>query len=938
MKERIFVALDVETTGLQAGVDEIIEFAAVKFRNGEILERFDQLIAPHQPLPLKITRLTGITPQDLVNAPRFNDVGGKIASFIQNHPIVGHSIGFDLKMLQAQGMNFNQPVYDTFDLATILMPQIKVYKLGAIAEHLGIPHPADHRALNDAEVTAHVFTHLLGVMESLTLEDLREIIRISMLASLPMCDLFEAALKTRSQRVFMEIPKIFSPPQSPPVLFDLNESAQLKPTDDTSPIDLDEIAAFFRSDGALGQAFPGYEERNAQIEMAQEVGRAFNEHHALLVEAGTGTGKSWAYLVPAVRYALQRGERVVVTTNTINLQDQLFFKDIPDLQRIMQDGDGDDPPFRAALLKGRGNYLCIKRYNEVVKKPNLTEDEVRVLLKIMLWLPTTQSGDKAELLLFDREQSAWNRINVSSETCTGMRCKHYHECYYFKARFTAESAHILVANHAMVLTELISGANVLPAYEHLIIDEAHNLEDVATDQFTFSVDQKALLQFLDELYLEGGQNAVSGFLTDLPMHMGKGRVPETLVSKVLDVTQVLKPSVSRMQVTIVECFRQITRYVTQETEESSYEARLRITDQVRKHEAWQAIQVSWQYLLDSLTSMSNGLEKISEYLTSIDRESFLSYDEFALKATILSRFVAEVITNTKNIVFGNAESICWLTYNHGQDHLEMHTTPLDVAKILHENLFTLKNTVVLTSATLTIANSFDFISQRIGLGTFHGLQLDSPFDYEQQALVFIPNDIAEPNQRGYQQSVEQCLIDLCTVTGGRTLALFTANSTLKQTSAAIQEMLEEQEIAVLAQGVDGSRRALLERFKEFPRSVLLGTSSFWEGVDVVGDALSVLVITKLPFAVPTDPIYAARSELCTDPFKEYSVPLSILKFKQGFGRLIRSGQDRGIVVILDKRVISKKYGQQFLDSLPATRIRTGVLKQLPGLAKRFFER
>jgi DNA polymerase-3 subunit epsilon/ATP-dependent DNA helicase DinG len=227
------------------------------------------------------------------------------------------------------------------------------------------------------------------------------------------------------------------------------------------------------------------------------------------------------------------------------------------------------------------------------------------------------------------------------------------------------------------------------------------------------------------------------------------------------------------------------------------------------------------------------------------------------------------------------------------------------------------------------------VRERIGLPEPEELMLESPFDYEKQALVFIPNDIPEPNQRGYQQAVEQALVELCTATGGRTLALFTANSALKQTYAAIQEALEEQEIAVLGQNIDGSRRSLLERFKEFPRTVLLGTSSFWEGVDVVGDALSVLVIAKLPFAVPTDPIYAARSELFDDPFGKYSVPQSILKFKQGFGRLIRSREDRGIVVILDKRLISKRYGQQFLASLPHTRVRTGPLKQLPSLAARF---
>jgi DNA polymerase-3 subunit epsilon/ATP-dependent DNA helicase DinG len=270
--------------------------------------------------------------------------------------------------------------------------------------------------------------------------------------------------------------------------------------------------------------------------------------------------------------------------------------------------------------------------------------------------------------------------------------------------------------------------------------------------------------------------------------------------------------------------------------------------------------------------------------------------------------------------------------------LTLTAAPLSVAEILQSQLFAQKQTSILASATLSIAGTFDFVKSRIGLEDCQELMLDSPFDYAQQALVYIPNDIPEPNQRGYQPMIEQAIIDLAIASGGRMLALFTASNALRQTYTAIQEVLEDHGIGVMAQGIDGSRKALVDRLKEFPRSVLLGTNSFWEGVDVVGDALSVLVITKLPFAVPTDPIVAARSELFTDPFNEYSVPQSILRFKQGFGRLIRSREDRGIVVVLDRRLLTKKYGQQFLDSLPPTRVRTGTLASLPGLVARFLQK
>ncbi|MBX0329771.1 DNA polymerase III subunit epsilon, partial [Oscillochloris sp. ZM17-4] len=527
------------------------------------------------------------------------------------------------------------------------------------------------------------------------------------------------------------------------------------------------------------------------------------------------------------------------------------------------------------------------------------------------------------------------RVNVTPETCIGPRCTHFRECYFFQARRRAEAAHIVVVNHALLIADLSAQSNVLPAYEHLIVDEAHNLEDVATDQLSFAVDQAALITFLDDLYYEGGAQAVSGLLSELPKYLSESSAEPAEREKIAQIAGQIQPSLVRARATIYECFNQLAGFVAGATESNQYDTRLRLTPEVRRKPAWQAIQAGWQNLIDGLSTIGDGLGKIDAMLRDMEGDGIPGYDELMLRVSFLNRFALEARVQTGHIIFGNEESICWLNHDRLRDTLSLLAAPLSVAEILAAQLFAQKQTAVLASATLTIEGRFDFVRDRLGLPEPEELMLESPFDYERQALVFIPSDIPEPNQRGYQQAVEQALVELCGATGGRTLALFTANSALKQTYAAIQEPLEELEIAVLGQNIDGSRRSLLDRFKEFPRTVLLGTSSFWEGVDVVGDALSVLVIAKLPFAVPTDPIYAARSERFDDPFGEYSVPLSILKFKQGFGRLIRSREDRGIVVILDKRLISKRYGQQFLASLPHTRVRTGPLKQLPALAARF---
>ena len=314
----------------------------------------------------------------------------------------------------------------------------------------------------------------------------------------------------------------------------------------------------------------------------------------------------------------------------------------------------------------------------------------------------------------------------------------------------------------------------------------------------------------------------------------------------------------------------------------------------------------------------------------------LEYDALMLRVQALRRYATDVRVNIGHILTGGAEEkVTWLNHDRVRDTLTLSAAPLSVADVLRTNLFEAKTATILTSATLSVGGNFAFIRERIGLDHAEELTLDSPFDYTRQAFLYIPQDIPEPNQNGYQRALEQAIIDLARATGGRMLVLFTATNALRQTYRAIQEPLEDAGIAVLGQGIDGSRRSLLERFKEFPGTVLLGTSSFWEGVDVVGDALSVLVIAKLPFSVPTDPIFAARSEQFDDPFNQYAVPQSILRFKQGFGRLIRSREDRGVVAVLDRRLLTKKYGQMFLESLPHTTVRSGPLQRLPDLAKRF---
>jgi predicted DnaQ family exonuclease/DinG family helicase len=937
--DKIYVAIDVEATGMEAGVDEIIEVAAVKFRGDEVLETFTSLVRPRHSLPLKITRLTSISPETLADAPRFSAVAPQLVGFIRSYPLVGHSIEFDLAMLRAQGLNVPQPCYDTFTLATLLLPQAPTYSLIALADRLGIAHPEDHRALNDADVARQVFVELLDQLGRLDLAALDEIVQLATRAGSPLRELFREVQLQRARVALSEAAAQRG---------DSGGAARgrqlapqpLRPTGDVTPIEPGVVEGFFSPAGALGRAFPGYEARESQVAMSLAVTESLNEGHTLLVEAPTGTGKSLAYLVPAAIFAAQRGERVVVSTNTINLQDQLYFKDIPDLQRILSEDAGPgaaegEPPFSAAILKGRGNYLCLRRYKQLRREERLAPEEAMLLLKIGLWLPTTESGDKAELLLVDRENRAWEKVNVTQETCIGPRCADFHNCWFFGARKKAEAAHVLVVNHALLLADLAANAQVLPAYDHLIIDEAHHLEDVATDQLSFSVTQYELGHFLDEVYSSGGARQVDGLLATLPNHFRGSSAPRGAQDAVEQLRLKAIPAAESARNALGELFSQLRAFIAKSASNSHYESRLRLTAAVRRNPLWGEIGLAWEQLALPLLTIGDALGRLESILLELGDAGLAEYDELLLRVQSYRRYLTETRVQIGHVLLGGEDGIYWLSHDRGRDTLAINAAPLHVGETLQALLFSQKRAAVLASATLTVNGSFDFMRERLGLEEAVELGLESPFAYERQALLYLPTDMPEPSQRGYQEALARALTMLCTASGGRTLALFTSYAALRQVYELIQETLEEQEIVVLAQGIDGSRRNLLQRFKEFPRTVLLGTSSFWEGVDVVGDALSVLAITKLPFAVPDDPIFAARSEQFADAFNEYSVPLTILKFKQGFGRLIRSKDDRGVVAVFDKRLISKGYGKTFLGSLPPAKVQRGTLAELPLAAARW---
>ncbi|OGO25140.1 MAG: hypothetical protein A2W33_06575 [Chloroflexi bacterium RBG_16_52_11] len=919
------IALDIETTGLDPQKERIIEIGAVRFNGRRIEDEWSQLINPGRPIPPYITRLTGITDQMVLQAPPVKAVLPELVAFIGDAPVLGHSVNFDLSFLRRQGALLDNDAIDTYELASVLVPNASRYNLGALAQQLGVPLPATHRALDDARATWGIFLRLWDEAFNLPLNLVAELVRLGESVDWGAYWVFRRVLKARSKEIVSnkEVIHAYQGPlfnQPPPPY-----AVPLQPVDEPTRLDIDEVASILEYGGPFSKHFPQFEQRPQQVDMLRAVAQALSNSHHLLVEAGTGTGKSMAYLIPAALWAMQNNQRVVISTNTINLQDQLINKDIPDLRNAL----GLD--LRATVLKGRSNYLCPRRLETLRHRGPETANEMRILGKTLVWLQSTQGGDRAELNLNGTaEREVWLKISAEDENCSSDNClkRTGGICPFFRVRQAAQSAHLLIVNHALLLADIATGNRVLPEYDVLIIDEAHNLEEATTNALSFHLTQSDIERLLREL---GGprSGAMGWFLAAI-----HDKVPPDDLASLDHLVQRSTDLAFQLENEIRQFFTAIDQYLLEQREGrplGAYSHQERILPATRTQPAWGNIELAWdegqrllEPLIELLSKLLQAITELNELLDQEDEELFSTFSN-------LYRRFSELNENLNALVFQPAEDrIYWVEAHMDGFRLSLHAAPLHIGPLMQRYLWHEKSSVILTSATLTAADEFDYLRGRLNAEDAYELALGSPFDYESAALVYIVNDIPEPGDRqGHQRAVETALINLCKTTGGRTLALFTSYDQLKRTSQTIAPILLKDDIVVYEQGDGASPHSLLETFRSEQRAVLLGTRAFWEGVDVPGEALSVLVIVKLPFDVPSDPIVAARAETFEDPFNQYSLPEAILRFRQGFGRLIRTQTDRGVVVVLDRRVLSKRYGRLFIDSLPECTTQVGSLAQLP---------
>lgn len=692
----------------------------------------------------------------------------------------------------------------------------------------------------------------------------------------------------------------------------------------------DEAVFFLSKEGPLAKKNPNYEERPAQMELVKEITAAFNGNKIGVFEAGTGVGKSFAYLVPSILWAVNNKERVVISTGTINLQQQLYEKDIPAAQEIT------GKKIKAVLLKGRQNYVCLRRLSDAVTEPSLFEDENDLIKKIDDWTRESETGSRTDLT-FNPPESVWSKVNSESDSCMGGRCPFREDCFVMKVRKEAADANLIVVNHHLLFADIesrMSGAGyedtaVLPPYKRIVFDEAHGIEDSATSFFSESFTRFKLLKQVNLLYRQW-RGTRSGFL-----------VQAAAVSAADDFTE-------RADVCI-EAIRDAAAVLDQD-------AVLLLDDgfNVRIHDGnagnYTRIFEGIERLKEAVTDFYNLAQTVVSKIDDKDSDIPAVWES----KTVLGRIEGYGVLFEHFINWGaHRDKVYWMQKvrmppkTPGEEpvlFVQFYETPLDIAPMMNGGVFEPLDSVVCTSATLRTENHFGYWLRRTGACFVPEERLaknsfESPFPYRTNVLFGVPADAPFPDSPYYQTYVEQTVPRLIEAAGGRTLVLFTSYDSLKYAYNAAASALVGKGITLLKQG-DEDRFRLLENFKEDTQSVLFATDSFWEGVDVPGDSLSQVIIVKLPFAVPNDPVFAARSEDLENkggnPFMQLSVPQAVIKFRQGFGRLMRRGDDRGVIIVLDRRIVEKRYGKMFTTSVPMSRRMYNPLEQIISAVEKFF--
>lgn len=913
-----YVIVDLETTGQSPSKgDRIIEVGLMFVENGKITDQYSSFVNPSVEISPFITNLTGISNEHVAGAPTFKEVAQIIRDSFEDAYFVAHNVQFDYNFLNYALIDvglppITNPVIDTVELARILLPGAPGYKLNQLAEYFDITHDDPHRASSDAYVTAELLLKLIDKAKGLPVETLELLKKLE--------PKFKSQLFTHFSNWIDH--KRFSLNNRDDL--EIYRGLALKKIQDDFHEENEVLASFsdfaddlLADDGFLSKELTGYEPRTGQREMTEVIFDAFTSKHHALIEAETGTGKSLSYLIPSVFHAIKNEQRVMISTHTTQLQSQLLEKEIPLLKKCLPLN------IKVALIKGKHHYISLEKFEQEVYG-DVSEDNYDVVLTkaiILIWLTETESGDQDEIQLPSSGKLFWKRISAEAEEPFNPASPWFSRTFYQRARKKAQKAHIIITNHALLCTDMIKDYQLLPSYEHVIIDEAHHLEPVASKHFGLKLDYVSLQYLFNEV----GSIETGGFVQT---------VCDTIDDRWDSVWELAKEEADEM-------FRHLFTFVVKQRQKDislndigRYQYRIKPENETSSSfiivkEMAQRLMFQIRDLIHYLWEAKKSLEN-----NQVDPDVVNDVDSFIDR---LQKIIDDV---ESFLLIEQQTEVKWIEIEAygAKNAVYLYSEPIQIAPMLKTSFFDAKKSVVLTSATLTMKNSFSFIRQQLGIEkeTVLEKKIDSPFNYSKQVQLLIPNDF--PNIKygdldDFIIATCEAIYSLARVTKGRMLVLFTSYDMLKKAYAMIKEIIEQDEFILIAQGISsGSRSRLKKNFQAFDQAILFGTSSFWEGVDIPGDDLTSLVIVRLPFQPPDHPVYEAKSEkLKSDgknAFMELSLPQAVIRFKQGFGRLIRSSSDRGIVFVCDHRMMTARYGKYFTESIPKVPIHYQSTHQL----------
>lgn len=898
-----FVVFNVETMSSESKLDKIVEFTAFRIRNGQIQATCHFHDRPEQEASSNI--LFNTDPQKgVIVTSSLEDHRQEIINFFEDAIFVGHQMSINLAILEEKlNFNFQHPFWDTLELARIFFPTVHHYQLSFLAEKLSLSLGGEskrHRSESNAWLTWKLFQACWdkGLEFDLSFFDQAKFL------------LEGWAGRGFFDELNREIVRSFSDRQirTDLVLAPSNEGLFVRNSTTvavTVPDSIDWVVDSFLPQGILEQNLPEFESRPGQVKMAKLIAEGFSSSQHVVVEAGTGTGKSFAYLIPSLWSAKKTGQKVVITTHTIPLQEQLQKKDIPILKKVLPFS------FKASILKGKGNYCCLKKWQGCLANPKeIPRADYRLaFLGILVWLRETQTGDLQELSKVPGLLQSWPSISADNDLCFPGRCSKAGVCFLLRARKKAEEADLLIVNHSLLFSDLKTDYNVLPEYHQLVIDEAHQMYQTALQHLGSDISLESVTHCVENIYRQAGPcfylttKQRLGSLT----HIVPSLRWETFLEKLENITELCPMVVEQAK----EFFQLLSTVL-------GARRTLRFVPGHADKNWWESLDIQIENLAGRIQALVSVLASLISTLNEEDADEVeeLRFVIAGHQRELQALF--DTLITVRNI--NDPQQVTWLEQT---SRLFLKTSPLEVSDILKEKIFSRLDTVILTSATLSISGSFRYFLQDVGLSpSTMTAQVDSPFDYDQQMAFFVVKNGINYQNSDYEKALElsKFIVEVAKRMNGRTLVLFTAHKLLSDTYALSHQKLAEIGIDTLAQGVHGERSTMIEAFKRNPRSVLLGANSFWEGIDIPGEALSCVILVKLPFWPPSLPLIEARSEYMSfqgrDPFHELLLPEAVIRFKQGFGRLIRSRKDRGVVILLDDRVIEKYYGRYFLSSLP----------------------